>query len=67
MCGESFHAKARIGIVSNDQNDCISCDSRIGVGTGGLPDNSSTCGNEAKHSTDNGEKHIRAMGYVLVK
>ena len=67
MCGDSFQAKARIGIVSNEQNDCNSCNSRIGVGTGGYPDNSSTCGNEAVHSPDNGEKHIRAMGYVLVK
>ena len=29
---------ARIGILGNKQNDCISCDSRIGFGTGGDPD-----------------------------
>ncbi|KAL9953880.1 hypothetical protein ACROYT_G041353 [Oculina patagonica] len=61
------HSKARIGIVSNDQNECNSCDSRIGFGTGGYPDDSNTCGNNARHSTDNGEKHIKAMGYILVQ
>ena len=44
-----------------------SCDSRIGFGTGGMHDNSNTCGNEAVHYTDNGHKHIKAMGYILVQ
>ena len=61
------HAKARIGFISNEQNECHSCDSRIGFGTGGIPDDSNTCGNEAKYSPDNGEKHIKAMGYILVQ
>ena len=43
------------------------CDSRIGFGTEGYPDNSSSCGNGAKHLPDNGEKHIKAMGYILVQ
>ena len=63
----NFHSKARIGILGNEQNDCGTCDSRIGFGTGGYPDNSSTCGNEALHSSDNGDKHIKAMGYILVQ
>ena len=63
----SLHSKARIGFISNQENDCASCDSRIGFGTGGLFDNSNTCGNEATHSTDNGDKHIKAMGYILVQ
>ncbi|PFX14232.1 hypothetical protein AWC38_SpisGene21627 [Stylophora pistillata] len=53
---------ARIGIIANQQNDCSSCDSRIGFGTGGLHDDSNTCGNEAKHKSNNGDKHIKAMG-----
>ena len=61
------NSKARIGIIGNYENDCRTCDSRIGFGTGGYPDNSSSCGNEAKHSLDNGEKHIKAMGYILVR
>ena len=61
------NSKVKIGIVGNEQNDCDSCDSRIGFGTGGYPDDSNTCGNEAKHSADNGDKHIKAMGYILVQ
>ena len=61
------HSKARIGITANEQNDCGSCDSRIGFGTGGVFDDSNTCGNEATHSPDNGDKHIKAMGYILVQ
>ena len=60
-------AKARIGIVGNQENDCNTCDSRIGFGTGGAHDDSNTCGNEATHSPDNGDKHIKAMGYILVQ
>jgi len=60
-------SKARIGFVSNQENNCKTCDSRIGFGTGGLHDDSNTCGNEATYSPDNGEKHIKAMGYILVQ
>ncbi|KAL9953947.1 hypothetical protein ACROYT_G041429 [Oculina patagonica] len=60
-------SKARIGILGNQENDCHTCDSRIGFGTGGYPDDSNTCGNEATHSPDNGDKHIKAMGYILVQ
>ena len=60
------HSKARIGILGNQQNHCDSCDSRIGFGTGGSPDDSNTCGNVAKLSADNGDKYIKAMGYILV-
>ena len=63
----SSHSKARVGYIANDQNDCGSCDSRIGFGTGGYPDNSITCGNVALHSPDNGDRNIKAMGYILVQ
>ena len=60
---------ARIGILGNEQNDCITCDSRIGFGTGGGPDDTNTCGNEALAGSraDNGENHIKAMGYIFVQ
>ena len=64
---DSVFSRARIGIISNDGDHCLSCDSRIGFGTGGLHDDSNTCGNEAFHSPDNGDKHIKAVGYVLVQ
>ena len=52
---------------ANNENDCLTCDSRIGYGTGGLQDDSNTCGNEATIVPDNGDKHIKAMGYILVQ
>ena len=60
-------SKARIGILGNEVNDCILCDSRIGFGTGGLYDNRNTCGNEASFYPDNGKKHIKGIGYILVQ
>ena len=67
ICSCKRSSKARIGITSNENNDCHTCDSRIGFGTGGIPNNSSTCGNEASYSPDNGDKHIMTMGYILVQ
>ena len=60
-------SKARIGIVANNQDDCGTCDSRIGFGTGGFPEYSNTCGNVAPSKSDNGYQNIRAMGYILVQ
>lgn len=59
--------RARIGIIANDQNDCDTPDSRIGFGTGGAHDDSNTCGNVALYGGDNGDRHIKAMGYILVQ
>ena len=63
------YAKARIGILGNDQRDCHTCDSKIGFGTGGDKDDSNTCGNNAVkgYTSDNGERNIKAMGYILVQ
>ena len=60
------YAKARIGFVANNEDDCIRCDSSIGFGTGVRHDNSNTCGNAAKYSADNGHKSIKAMGYIFI-
>ena len=67
LCDGSSLSKARIGIVANNQDDCGSCDSRIGFGTGGSHDNSNTCGNVASFQPDNGWRYIKAMGYILVQ
>ena len=61
------HPKARIGILGNNEGNCGRCDSRIGFGTGGNYDDSNTCGNEATYWSDNGDKNIKAMGYILVQ
>ena len=66
MCGDSS-ASARISIISNNENDCGNCDSKIGFGIGGHPFDSNTCGNAAKYLADNGDKSIRSMGYILVQ
>ena len=63
---DTSQSKARIGITNNQQNHCSTCDSRIGFGTGGKHDDSNTCGNEATRTPDNGDKHIKAMGFILV-
>ena len=65
--GNIYYSKARIGIIGNEQGNCDSADSRIGFGTGGYPETRNTCGNEAKHGGDKGNKQIRAMGYILVQ
>lgn len=60
------HSRVRIGILANNEDDCRLCDSRIGFGTEGHPDNSNTCGNVAKYSPDNGDKNIKVMGYIFI-
>ena len=64
------YSKARIGIIGDlfyRARRCLFCTSRIGFGTGGLPDYDSSCGNEARQQSYNEEKRIRAMGYILVE
>jgi len=61
------HSKARIGWISNNQNDCFTCDSRIGFGTGGAQVDANSCGNEASLGPDNGDKHIKAIGYIFIQ
>ena len=63
------HAKARIGILGNNKNDCKWTDSRIGFGGGGEPNHNNACGNEAvaKHEADNGDKSIKTMRLILVQ
>jgi len=66
ICPDNNHSKARIGIVANNQEDCGTCDSRIGFGTGGKPLVSNTCGNVAKREADNGDQHFEAMCYIFI-
>ena len=63
----SDYSKARVGYIAKDPYGCGRCDSRIGFGTGGYPDNSTTCGNVAAARPDNGDRYIKAMGYILVQ
>ena len=64
---QNSEASARIGIVTNNEDSCHSCDSGLGFGTKGRIDAKNTCGNLAMHEADNGNKDIKAMGYLLVQ
>ena len=67
---DGVYFRTRLGIVSNEQNDCSSCDSRLGFGGVGNNcgcDYYNSSGNEAFCGTDNGEFHYYAWGYILVK
>ena len=66
--GRTDRSKVRIGIISDGQNDCHTCNSLIGFGTGSYPNDAKSCGNEAiETKSDNGRKSIKAMGYILVQ
>ena len=64
-----FHPRARIGIIGNNENDCVWTDSRIGFGSDGEPNNNNACGNEAaaNQGADNGGKSIKTMGFIFVQ
>ena len=66
-CDSQTSSKTRIGIVGNNEDNCHSCDSRIGFGSGGGHDNTNTCGIEALAAADNGDKRIKVMGYILIQ
>ncbi|XP_078351691.1 uncharacterized protein LOC144636371 isoform X1 [Oculina patagonica] len=66
-CTASDSKPTRIGIISNNENDCVSCNSWIGFGRGGDSNDINTCGNAAKWESDNGDKYIKSMGYILVQ
>ena len=56
----------RIGIASNEQDDCLSCDSFLGFGSSL---NSVHCGNYAAGDwvSDNGDMKASTFGYILVQ
>ena len=60
-------AKSRIGFIANNENDCNSPDSVIGFGNGNHPYTDNTCGNKASVYGDNGNKNIKAMGYIFLQ
>lgn len=65
-CFWSPNSRVRIGFAANNQADCWTCDSRIGFGSGGSPDDSNTCGQAAQNG-DNGNSFITAMCYLFVR
>ncbi len=64
------YARVRLGILGNNENDCGSPDSRLGVGGRGSAcgqDNNNTSGNTATCSPDNGDRNHRAASTVMAR
>ena len=60
--------RIRIGIISNQENNCNTPDSRIGIGGAGTycgQDGSISVGNTARCLADNGDKNIKSFGYIF--
>ena len=57
LSDDTSMGKARIGIIGNNDNDCVTCDTRIGFGTGGKHNDGVTCGDQDQ----------TAIGYILVQ
>jgi cysteine-rich repeat protein len=62
-------ARMRIGIVTNQENDCASPDSYLGIGGQGVGcgQPQQVVGNMASCTPDNGDKSVPGFGVVLVR
>ena len=59
--------RVSLGLFANNQNGCKFPDSFIGLGAHWKWE-TNAAGNAARHhSPDNGEKNLKAMGYILVR
>ena len=67
------YVKARIGLVTNDQNNCTGCDSCIGFGVSvssckpNYDRNSTSCGSSRRGCGGNPNWNKAAFGYILVQ
>ena len=61
--------RVRIGIISNNEADCLTPDSRIGVGGGGpsCTSPSESAGDTACYTPDNGDVELAAFAWVFVR
>ena len=64
--------RVRLGIIANEQEDCDSPDSRLGVGGAGLPvcdpvPDVQTAGNSSCYGGDNGDVELAAFAWVFVR
>ena len=55
-----------VSLVTNKMTAVLAT-RRIGLGSGGNSDDSNSCGNVVFVSPYNGDKNIKAMGYILVQ
>ncbi len=64
------HARARIGIVGNNEKNCKTPDSRLGFGGAGdscFADPKNSCGNAATCGADKGSRNTKAFGWIMVR
>ncbi len=64
------YAFARIGLIANQEKDCNTPDSSIGIGIGGFTcgkKGSVNTGNRACYFPDNGDRDLGAYGFVMVR
>ena len=61
-------ARARIGFIANQENDCQTPDSFIGFGTSYKKDFArNSAGNYGFPSSDNGFLNAKAIGYIMAR
>lgn len=63
---QSDQARVRIGIIGNNENNCNSANSRIGIGGAGENDDVTT-GNVARYSGWGNDRNTVSFGYVFVR
>ncbi|MEM1009184.1 MAG: hypothetical protein AAGJ35_09275, partial [Myxococcota bacterium] len=70
----NYYAKVRIGIIANQETNCSSADSYLGVGGIGSsgcssdrPLRSHPSGNSARCYADNGDRDTITMSYIFVR
>ena len=64
---DGFNATTIIVIrFSKQELACVIAMTTAVIGTGGNPDNTITCSNEARKSPD-GNKRVQAIGYILIQ
>jgi hypothetical protein len=68
MAGD--YARARIGILGNNEPECVTPDSRLGFGMAGslcMADPANTCGNEVRCHLTGGDLTVKVFGYVMIR
>jgi len=62
--GFNNHNFVRIGIRTNQENDCRTCDSALGFG---LRIGLYSCGNKCHYKCNNGNLDVAAFGYIMLQ
>ena len=60
------HSRVRLGLIANDQKNCKTPESFIGLGAHRYK-KENAAGNIGFNSPHNGDKNLKVMGYILVR